>query len=74
MDSPRKQGSVSDTWTSLLRASRRLDESRQTVLVRCIAGQLVPQIIDGRVVISEASIDKELARRAAPPQEVCAAS
>lgn len=44
-------------WVSLVEASRLLKQSRQTVLMRAVKGELVAKHIAGRTVVSRSSLE-----------------
>lgn len=49
-----------DAWVSLVTASKLLGQSRQTILLRAVKGELEAQFIAGRTVISRASVERAL--------------
>jgi hypothetical protein len=52
-----------DDWVSLVVAARELDEPREAVLRLAIQGELVAQVVAGRVVFTRDSIDRVIASR-----------
>lgn len=52
----RKETEKDDEWISLSEAARQLGETRQTVLTRAVAGDIVAQHIAGRTVVTRASV------------------
>lgn len=52
----RKQENGADEWMSVLAASKALSETRQKVLTRIVAGELVGKRVAGRTVVTVASV------------------
>lgn len=65
MDAPRKPDPTPDPWMSLLEASKTLDESRQTVLVRAVRGEVAAAVVAGRTVVDRASVERIAAEKRA---------
>lgn len=63
MATARKAERTGEDWISLAEAARMLGETRQTVLVRTVKGEVVAQHIAGRTFVSRASIEKLLAKK-----------
>lgn len=43
-------------WITLHKAAKALGQTRHTVLIRCVAGELKARVIDGKVMLSRASL------------------
>lgn len=52
-------------WMTLNRASKELAETRYTVLIRCVAGELTGKVEAGLVTITVASVERVKAQKAA---------
>lgn len=63
MVAARKKLKTDDKWMSLVEAARTLGESRQTVLMRAVKGDLEAEHIAGRTVVSRRSIERLIAAR-----------
>lgn len=47
-----------DAWVSLRAASEMLGQTRHTVLMRIVKGELTGQVIAGRTVVSRESVER----------------
>ena len=52
-------------WTTLNKAAAALGETRQTVLVRIVAGELTGKHEAGRTLVTRESLDRAIADKAA---------
>jgi hypothetical protein len=65
---PELGGEAADGWVSVPKAARLLGCANPTVRTRALRGELVTQVVDGRVFVSRASVDRALAAERARPE------